>query len=46
MFFGIAWEGRPLQGGEPERYEGMGISQVDWEDGWRVQGLLIPGFEF
>lgn len=47
LFFGVAWEGRPLKGGAPERYEGMGISQVDWEDGeWRVQGLKIPGFEF
>ncbi|MCB0561923.1 MAG: hypothetical protein H6573_12215 [Lewinellaceae bacterium] len=47
LFFGIAWEGRPLHGGEPERYEDMGISQVAWEDGeWRVQGLKIPGFEF
>lgn len=47
LFFGIAWEGRPPNGGEPERHEGIGVSQVDWEDGeWRVQGLMMPGFEF
>lgn len=47
LFFGIAREGHPLRGGEPERYEGPGIGQVAWEDGeWRVQGLMMPGFEF
>lgn len=47
LFFGIAWEGHPLHGGEPEHYEGLGVSQVAWEDGeWRVQGLMMPGFEF
>jgi hypothetical protein len=37
----------PVKGGEPERYKGLGISQVAWEEGeWRVQGLMMPGFEF
>jgi hypothetical protein len=47
LLFGIAWEGHPVQGGEAECYEGLGISQVAWEEGeWRVQGLMMPGFEF
>lgn len=47
FFFLIAWEGTPAQGGEPERYEGLGVSQVGWEEGeWLVQGIMMPGFEF
>jgi hypothetical protein len=47
FFFLIAWEGTPAAGGEPERYEGPGVSQIDWEEGeWLVQGIMMPGFEF
>ncbi len=47
FFFGIAWEGHPVKGGDPERYEDIGISQVAFEAGeWRVQGIHMPGFAF
>jgi hypothetical protein len=47
FFFLVAWEGTPAQGGEPERYEGLGVSQVGWEEGeWLVEGIMMPGFEF
>ena len=47
FFFGVAWEGHPVGGGDPERYEDLGISQVAFEDGeWRVQGIMMPGFTF
>lgn len=47
LFFGIAWEGLPAKGGEPERYEGPGVSQIAWEEGeWRVEGIMMPGFAF
>ncbi len=47
FFFGVAWEGHPVRGGAPVRYEDLGISQVAFEDGeWRVQGILMPGFTF
>lgn len=47
FFFLIAWEGTPVGGGEVERYEGSGVSQVGWKDGeWWVEGIMMPGFEF
>lgn len=47
FFFLVAWEGTLLHSDEPERYEGLGVSQVGWEDGeWLVQGIMMPGFEF
>ena len=45
--FGIAWEGLPASDGEKEKHEGMGICQVELEDGeWMIQGVMMPGFEF
>jgi hypothetical protein len=47
LFFGIAWEGLPANGGEKQSHEGMGICQLGWEDGeWLVQGVNMPGFSF
>jgi len=47
FFFLIAWEGTPVGGGEVERYEGSGVSQIGWKDGeWWVEGIMMPGFEF
>lgn len=47
FIFLVAWEGTPLHGGEPERHEGPGVSQVGFEDGeWLVEGIMMPGFEF
>lgn len=47
LLFLIKWSGTPADGGEEEAYEGLGVSQVDFEDGeWLVQGICMPGFEF
>lgn len=47
FFFLVAWEGTPLHGAEPERHEGLGVSQIEFENGeWMVQGIMMPGFEF
>ncbi|HFA50110.1 MAG TPA: hypothetical protein ENJ95_13960 [Bacteroidetes bacterium] len=47
LFFGIAWEGLNAGSSETERHEGLGVSQLGWEDGeWLVQGLSMPGFSF
>lgn len=47
FFFLVAWEGTPIHGGEAEHHEGLGVSQIEYEDGeWMVQGIMMPGFEF
>ncbi len=47
LFFGIAWEATPVGSGEKRREEGLGICQLELEDGeWLVQGVKMPGFEF
>lgn len=45
--FGIRWEGTPAGGAEAERFEGLGVMQLVFEEQqWKVQGLMMPGFCF
>ena len=47
LMFGICWEGQPVEGGEKERHEGLGVMQLGYEDKqWLVQGVQMPGFKF
>ncbi|MEO6760227.1 MAG: hypothetical protein ABIO24_12290 [Saprospiraceae bacterium] len=47
LMFGICWEGQPVTGGPEERYEGLGVIQLGYEDKqWLVQGVQMPGFNF
>ncbi len=47
LMFGICWEGQPVDGGEKERHEGLGVVQLGYEDKqWLVQGVQMPGFKF
>ncbi len=47
FFFLIAWEGTPAGGGEAQRHEGPGVSQIGFQNGeWWVEGIMMPGFEF
>ena len=45
LSFGICWDG--IVSGIKERYEGLGIAQVFFEDdAWKIQGVNMPGFKF
>lgn len=47
LFFLVRWEGISAGTGETVKHEGLGISQLGWEDEeWLVQGVEMPGFAF
>ena len=47
LSFGIAWEGQLKGDLEKEKHEGLGICQLQLEEGeWNIQGVQMPGFKF
>lgn len=47
FMFGIEWEGMLARSDEKETFEGMGVCQMNLENGeWMVEGVMMPGFEF
>jgi hypothetical protein len=46
FIFAVQWSGITASGGTKEDYEGLGVMQFAFEaEEWRLQGILMPGFQ-